>query len=273
MSWRSLNYLYPSVFTLGFFVLKFWSILMKKRVAVLVDGTFFLKRYFFHFQKSPSDFTPEEMARAIHSYCLKHILNNGAKNNKEQKEKRHYYCNDEELYRIFFYDCKPLKTKAHYPISKKAINFEKSETYIFKTKLFEELMNLPCLALRFGYLDEDNAEWIIRNERKRKKLLNGSLAVTELKDDDYAYVAKQKGVDMRIGLDIASLSLKKLVQKIVLISGDSDFVPAAKLARREGIHFILDPMRNPIRKDLKEHIDWLKTRLPDFKKTTSPIKP
>ena len=51
---------------------------------------------------------------------------------------------------------------------------------------------------------------------------------------------KQKGVDMRIGLDIASLANKKLVDQIVLIAGDSDFVPAAKHARREGIDFILD---------------------------------
>ena len=51
----------------------------------------------------------------------------------------------------------------------------------------------------------------------------------------------QKGVDMKIGLDIASLSYKKLVDQIVLISGDSDFVPAAKLARLEGIDFTLTP--------------------------------
>jgi len=29
------------------------------------------------------------------------------------------------------------------------------------------------------------------------------------------------------------------VSKIILIAGDSDFVPASKLARREGIEFIL----------------------------------
>jgi len=40
---------------------------------------------------------------------------------------------------------------------------------------------------------------------------------------------------MRIGLDIASLAYKRQVNQVVLISGDSDFVPAAKLARREGI--------------------------------------
>lgn len=41
------------------------------------------------------------------------------------------------------------------------------------------------------------------------------------------YYAKQKGIDMKIGIDIATLTLKKLV----LI----DFVPATKLARIEGI--------------------------------------
>ena len=64
---------------------------------------------------------------------------------------------------------------------------------------------------------------------------------------------------MKIGLDIASLAFKKQVDKIVLISGDSDFVPAAKLARREGIDFVLDPLFSPIKPDLFEHIDGLRT--------------
>lgn len=68
---------------------------------------------------------------------------------------------------------------------------------------------------------------------------------------------------MRIGIDIASLAYKKQVDRIVLIAGDSDFVPAAKLARREGIDFVLDPMWAPIKPDLFEHIDGLKSTFPD----------
>ncbi len=64
---------------------------------------------------------------------------------------------------------------------------------------------------------------------------------------------------MKIGVDIASLAYKKQVDQIILIAGDSDFVPAAKLARREGIDFILDPMGVMIRDDLFEHIDGLKS--------------
>ena len=66
---------------------------------------------------------------------------------------------------------------------------------------------------------------------------------------------------MKIGLDIATLAYKKLVEKIILISGDSDFVPAAKLARREGIEFVLDAMHSHISDDLSEHIDGLNTTL------------
>ena len=43
-------------------------------------------------------------------------------------------------------------------------------------------------------------------------------------------------------------------------------MPAAKLARREGIDFILDPMWNAISPDLFEHIDGLKTYCKKMKK-------
>ena len=65
---------------------------------------------------------------------------------------------------------------------------------------------------------------------------------------------------MRIGVDIASMAFKKQVNQIILVAGDSDFVPAAKQARREGIDFILDPMGNPIPDDLFEHIDGIRTQ-------------
>ncbi|GAA7303930.1 hypothetical protein ID0563_14540 [Helicobacter pylori] len=108
-----------------------------------------------------------------------------------------------------------------------------------------------------------NGSFVIK---KKKRNFLRERYITDFTNDDFIYHAKQKGVDIKIGLDIATLALKKLVQKIVLISGDSDFVPATKLARVEGIIFTLDPMGNHIREDLEEHIDYLTTRLPQFKK-------
>ena len=60
---------------------------------------------------------------------------------------------------------------------------------------------------------------------------------------------------MKIGMDIASLAYKQQVEQIVLIAGDSDFVPAAKLARREAIDILLDPLDQAIKENLFEHID------------------
>ncbi|WP_231214034.1 NYN domain-containing protein [Helicobacter pylori] len=229
---------------------------MSKKVAILVDGDFFIRCYKSHLKKQSVDkygvLNPERLAHAIHTHCLKHI-------NKK----------NEELYRIFFYDCKPLDKKIHYPHTQKALDLSKSSTYKERKKLHKHLISKPCLALRLGYLDANNARWVIHNKEKEKKLFNRKLSIEEFQDNDFIYYAKQKGVDIKIGLDIATLALKRLVQKIVLISGDSDFVPAAKLARVEGIIFTLDPMGNHIRGDLEEHIDYLTTRLPQFKKTTT----
>lgn len=64
---------------------------------------------------------------------------------------------------------------------------------------------------------------------------------------------------MRIGIDIASLTLRQQAKVIVLVSGDSHFVPAAKLARREGVRFVLDPLWQNVSPDLYEHIDGLRS--------------
>ncbi|MBH0261512.1 NYN domain-containing protein, partial [Helicobacter pylori] len=195
---------------------------MSKKVAILVDGDFFIRCYKSHLRKQfgdkYEDLNPEKLAHDIHIHCLKHI-------NKE---------NDEELYRIFFYDCKPLSKKVHYPYTQTPLDLSKSSSYQERSELHKCLISKPCLALRLGYLDENNARWVIHDKEKEKKLFNRRISIEKFQNDDFIYHAKQKGVDIKIGLDIATLALKKLVQKIVLISGDSDFVPASKLARVEG---------------------------------------
>lgn len=116
------------------------------------------------------------------------------------------------------------------------------------------------MALRLGFL-KDSGEWSIKSD-VLKKLLNGKLNLSEVKETDISYNLRQKGIDMKIGIDIATLTLKKNVDQIVLISGDADFVPASKLARTEGIDFILDPMWNNIDPALMEHIDGLRSACP-----------
>ena len=114
--------------------------------------------------------------------------------------------------------------------------------------------------MRLGRLSDGGSCSISAPQLKR--LLNGEITVSGLCEADVTPDFRQKGVDMRIGLDIASLAFKKQVDQIVLIAGDADSVPAAKLARREGIDFVLDPMWQNIPADLHEHIDGLRSTCP-----------
>ncbi len=118
-------------------------------------------------------------------------------------------------------------------------------------------------ALRLIGLSEYSVEYNLKYSIT-KKLLNGSIDLNDLKKD-FSLSLQQKGVDMKIGLDIASLSFKHQVDKIILIAGDSDFVPAAKLARTEGIDFVLDSLGADIRNNLSLHIDGRRTCDEKFK--------
>ncbi|GAB4323744.1 MAG: NYN domain-containing protein [Bacteroidales bacterium] len=216
---------------------------MNKRTAILVDGPFFIKRYrSINKVKNPD---PVRTANDLWEMCLKHLTQ--AKNESF------------DLYRIFYYDCLPYDKKQHNPISGKSIDFSKTEQYDFQVRFFEELKKKRKVALRLGVL-EDRKRWIIKPP-KTKDLLAKRITIDDLTEDDVQYDFTQKRVDIKIGLDIASMALKKQVEQIILISGDSDFVPAAKFARREGIDFILDPMWNPIKPHLFEHIDGIASKI------------
>ncbi len=221
--------------------------------AILVDGGFFIKRY-----RSIYDFnSPEKVAKDLYEMCLRHLSPKTTNKDKQSNSDN----SSRNLYRIFFYDCPPLNKKVHHPITNQPIDYQKSKEAIFRNQLHQELRKLRKVALRLGYISE-SGHWVI-NPTKTRELLKKKLFIDELNDVDIIYEVRQKGVDMKIGLDIASLAYKKLASQIILIAGDSDFVPAAKLARREGVDFILDPMWNPIKPDLHEHIDGLRSTCPN----------
>ena len=170
------------------------------------------------------------------------------------------HVDDRELYRILVYDCAPLNKKTHHPLTGEAIDFSKLKGSVFRVELHNLLKRQRKVALRLGYLRGDS--WKIKPQATRK-LLNRKIDIGELAAHDVEFDISQKGVDMKIGLDMASLALKKMVRQIILVSGDGDFVPAAKLARREGIDVVLDPIWSPhIGDALHEHIDGLKSTAP-----------
>ena len=201
--------------------------------AILIDGGFFKKRYALLYGKVSAQVLADKMIE----YALSRLKNG-----------------DKDLYRIFYYDCAPSSFEGHYPVSKKNVKFALSDQTKFQLEFFEHLKSKRKVAIRLGELQEFG--WTLKSV-PLKKLLKGQIDISALTDDDYKLSLTQKGVDMKMGLDIASLSYKRLVNQILLIAGDSDFVPAAKLARREGIDFVLDPMKNHIKPSLNEHVDGI----------------
>lgn len=210
--------------------------------AILIDGAYFIKRIR-HFEPN-NYFNAQRIADLAVRCAMLHL--------SYRKQKR-------ELYRIFFYDCPPLEKKMHNPINKRAIDFSKSDEAKFRLALHQHLLKKRKVALRLGDLSQA-AEWVIKPHIEQQ-ILKGqrNLIQQPLTEDEVIINTRQKGVDMRIGIDITTLALKQQVNQIVLIAGDSDFVPAAKLARREGVDFILDPMRQNIPDQLNEHIDGLRS--------------
>lgn len=219
------------------------------KVAVLVDGGFYRKRAnYTHGAK-----TPKERADELDSYCRRHLTEtiNGIQH-------------EHDLYRIFYYDCMPSKKAVFNPLTKKNDELSKSATYSWTTDFLEELKAKRKFAVRLGEISDSTMGYTIP-ANVTKELLLGKRDLSSLKPSDLELTINQKGVDMRIGVDIASMAFKHQVSQIVLIAGDSDFVPAAKLARREGIDFVLDPLGAKIKDSLYEHIDGLRSC--DFKYT------
>lgn len=214
------------------------------KTAILVDGGFYRKRAVSLFGNK----SPAERAEGLSRYCYSHL--------GDKHEHR-------SLYRIFYYDCPPVDKNAFHPLLQKNINLGKRPEYSWTNDFFKELKHCRKFALRLGRISENQITYNLKYA-STKKLMNRTLKIEDLTEHDFEINMEQKGVDMRIGVDISSLAFKKQVNQIILISGDSDFVPAAKQARREGIDFILDPMGAPIKDDLFEHIDGISSQYKKF---------
>ncbi|MEI7942666.1 MAG: NYN domain-containing protein [Candidatus Riflemargulisbacteria bacterium] len=214
------------------------------KTAILIDGGFFLKRYYVVYGRSPMEDGADKVTKTISNICL------------EFQKKFEF-----DLLKIFYYDCFPYINSDKTPISGKTIDFSQTSLAQFKLKLYYELKKTRKMVLRLGEL-KTGYGWLIK-PMLTKGLLKGTSDFKSLTDDDFYFDLQQKGVDMKIGLDISTFAYKKQVDQIILVAGDADFVPAAKVARREGIDFILDPMWQHIDDELFEHIDGIYSVCPN----------
>jgi len=169
---------------------------------------------------------------------------------------RSFLEESEALFRIYFYTAKPYDGDISRHFSKLPQEIQNNEelkeeiikevkTKAEKLRKFQKnLSKQNFIALRLGSLSFDG--WITSSKGKPKPNF------------------KQKKVDMLMGLDIAHLSYKRLVDRILVFSYDTDIQPALKVARMEGIQIILpvlidDTFPNPPY-ELIKHSDILRKR-------------
>lgn len=135
---------------------------------------------------------------------------------------------DEDLIRILYYDSPQYRGKQRLPVSGKEYHFKATDKWL------EDLASRDLFAVRRGTIAFRG--WV------PKRI---PIAGKEITDDDFRPNFEQKGVDMRVGLDIATLSDRGIVERIVLVSADSDMIPAMKHGRKAGIHIVAAQLPKP----------------------------
>jgi uncharacterized LabA/DUF88 family protein len=109
------------------------------------------------------------------------------------------------LLRAYYYDCRPYQ-------SSNPTEEEKNRTSQ-KNKFLTKVRNLDSFTVRLGRLQKIDAK-------------TGPQFI-------------QKGVDVQLCLDIVTLSAKRVIDSIALLSGDADLVPGVEAAKWEGVKVFL----------------------------------
>lgn len=217
--------------------------MQKPLYAVLLDGAFVTRKLQ---ERRRSEGAPKaDAADDVSAYCAKL---------KNLPEVRNY-----ELLRVYFYDAHPAASAVKRPVSGASYNLGETLRFRSAQSLHKKLILEPHFALRMGEVALSPEKWTLKPRVARQLIASqtadGNLGAETLKDEDFILAAGQKGVDMRVGLDVARLALRDMVRVIVVVTGDSDFAPAFKFARREGVKVYLDAMGHRINPVLRQHAD------------------
>jgi len=115
---------------------------------------------------------------------------------------------DCEILRTYFYHCLPYM--GNNPSANDHTRFRKKQSY------FDSLDKLPRFEVRKGKLV---CRGIDKNTNKP--------------------IFQQKRVDIKMGVDLVSLSAKNAINTAAIIAGDADFIPAIKFAKNDGVFICL----------------------------------
>jgi uncharacterized LabA/DUF88 family protein len=202
--------------------------LSMQRYAILIDGAFAIRKL----QKGRAAFPAAADIEAIGAAlaateCLREL----------------------SRLRVYFYHARPAIQTLTNPISKRQVALGETRVHANHVRLLSDLEIAPDFALRLG--ETHTVGWKIGDTAFRRLLRQPKAIQAE----DLTPAIEQKGVDLRMGLDIARLALTHSVDAIVVVTGDSDLVPAFKFARREGLRVFLCHLGHGVKRELRVHAD------------------
>ena len=147
---------------------------------------------------------------------------------------------DEILLRILYYDCAPYRGNPRLPVSGEPAQLQGSGEWL------KDLAAKSLFAVRLGTLKFRGLE--------PKRIPVPSTAPS---DEDFKPRFEQKGVDMRIGLDIASYAADRTIDRVILVTGDTDCLPVMKRARSAGLQVVLVQLpKQRLARELLWHSDF-----------------
>lgn len=203
---------------------------MDAKVNILIDGGFFIQKF------------KEREGRLPNANDIENEI---AVIMEETQKKTGADCKD-ILFRVYYYDCSPYGGKVKKPGDTVETDYSQTKAYTVKERVLKALAQKERFAVRLGELSFDG--W---NEVKKTDPTTGK-EIT-----DHTPKLRQKGVDMKVGLDMALMALKHTVDKVVLVAGDSDFIAPMKFVRKEGLQVYLYSMGHKVKARLTEHCDFI----------------
>lgn len=133
-------------------------------------------------------------------------------------------ANGLDILRTYYYHCEPYQSNP--PTTEESKRLSSTQSFLHTLK------QLPRYEIRLG-----------------------KLAFRGIGQDGKP-ILEQKRVDILLGVDLVSLSIKRSITHAILVTGDSDFLPAVQVARDEGVmvHLYHGIKTNP-HKDLWDRCD------------------
>lgn len=156
---------------------------------------------------------------------------------------------EETLFRVYFYDVHPAASRLVNPLDHSNWDLGGSQMYRANTRFLEEAGCLDYVSLRMGETVVDG--WKVGDRasqgmRREKREMTGKDLLPNI---------KPRGMELRLGMDVASLACQNRVDTLVVVTASGHFLPALKMARSEGLQVWLAPLGHDLKNELRIHSD------------------